>query len=466
MGKVGSLKNSWASKRRITWSVVEKWMSCRRRWFYRYVGQFSPPSGMPLLEGRAFHEMFEDEARFNMLIQKEGWSCADAEAIARRKYIEEYVENRITEMEPILQKHRNEALKPFLTHTPGVFNDSPVKYREEDVESSIKLIRGVFGNWLRAYGAEDIRRYKFLGSEIFFDDLIIPKPGGGKLKGWRLGGVIDALLEDRNTGQLVLRELKSTGGDASNYEKRVDLDPQVRLYALAAQLAGLTNGRAIEAVQYIVLRKKIPSTPKSTTCFGCRGKEAKIENCHTCHGVGLVPSADKRIDTTRDVFLKHLEGCWFAEKMNRTREREGFLELYPNNPNDPIWLVHQKYFDLVSSLKGWEKFISVNTYWLSQQDKEEALFEAYQASREISDAVKRYQRKKESYITCFPRNINKCCGPAGFCEYKQICLARADLESLAIDSSWDTNLPDNPEILELQQKGKENENFQGKRSKG
>lgn len=396
------------------------------------------------------HALFEDEALLNIAHQTDGLECGDIEARRRQADIEGYIQERLEQLQPVFDAYRKDALAPLQSYDPSNFLESPpVKYTAQDIDDSVVLMRGLFANWLRLHGAEDLLRYRFLASELYFDDLRIPKPTGGMTRGWRLAGVLDALLQDRNTGEIILRELKTTSGDASKYEQRVDLDPQVRLYAQAAELAGLTNGQAVEAVQYVVLRKKIPRVPGFKKCPKCKGKEGKVDTCGYCPGTGQVPSTDKRLDTTKETLLAHLASLGFAARADINNPQ---FRRYYTLDQSVEWYVHEDYFDLVDAVKRWKDFISVNTYFLDVEGKAEALWEAQRVTQEIADATRRYGRKGESHVTAFPRNISQCTGPAGFCQYKQLCIARTRIEDFRGGDGWSTNVPDNPEIEELKTK--------------
>lgn len=450
------LKNSWATNRRITWSVMDRWLSCRRRWYYRYIGQFAPPAGLALLAGTLMHSLFEAEGRLNKHVQSGGWGASDAEAHNRKKDIEGYIEQRLLELDGLFALFREEALKPLAAHNPRDITSVTPSYSEEDVYAESVLMQRVFANWLRLRAADDLLNYRVLWVEKLIDDIHLPKPQGGNARGWRLAGIIDALLQDRNNGQIVLRELKTTSGDATAYEKRVDIDPQVRLYAQAAYLSGIVD-RPVETVQYVVLRKKVPSLPQDVQCKSCKGtgktkktkEDQHQEECGVCAGSGSIPSADKRLDSTRDVLLQYLQRKGLADTVQINADWQ-HVQLYPG-----LWFVDPRYAELARNMAGWEKFISVNTYWLDPEDKLEAIAEAWRVSQEISDATRRYARNKESYITAFPRNIEKCTGPTGFCEYKQMCIARQTVENFAGGLGWASKLPDNPEIVALLAQGKD-----------
>ena len=244
-----------------------------------------------------------------------------------------------------------------------------------------------------------------------------------------------------------MRELKTTSNDASSFERRVDLDPQVRLYAHAAELAGLTEGEPIQHVQYVVLRKKLPSLPKLIKCPGCNGgKKLSVEfDCDLCGNTGESPSTDKRLDSVQEVLLEYLIQKGLA---TQTIVRDSTWQ-FCRVGSDTCY-VHPRFYDLLANMSYWSKFISISSHWLDPHDKAEALSEAWAVAKEIADATLRYSRKKESYITAFPRNTSQCTGPAGFCEYKEICVARMCMEDFTPGNDWETNMPDSPEIERLE----------------
>lgn len=470
---MGVLKSSKSPVRKITHSVASKWRSCQRRWYYRYVGQLGSPVGMPLLFGSLMHSLFEDEAKLNIAIQMEGLEIGEGVAQTRREDIEAYVGQRLISLNHYFSSFRQEAIAPL--QVLRSFMDTAPKYTEEDVEEKIELAKGMFSNWLRLHGADDLERYEFIAAETYFENLPLPKPNDKTQRGWRLAGMIDQLLKDRTTGEYILREIKTTGSDASHYERRVALDPQVRIYAMACEMSGITNDVSVDCVQYVVLRKAMPRNPRALKCKKCKGKgiakakfaesemydvgegalieirEPKIKEstCPSCHGAKTVPSIDKRVDTTQETLLSYLFQRGFAELCDEEKEHREEWPKFSFKENHCH--IHPNYFELVSNMRGWDRFISVTTHWLQEEDKWETMDELWRTTQEIADATRRHDGG-ESYTTCFPRNVNQCGGPAGFCEFFVLCVNRQSVDQVSGVGVWKRNVPDHPELEQQKQK--------------
>lgn len=99
---------------------------------------------------------------------------------------------------------------------------------------------------------ETARRYEPLEVEDFFR---VPR------NGYDLGGAMDAVVRERDTGRVLLVEHKTTGADISpdsSYWAKLAIDPQISLYVEAA-------GRPVDAVLYDVIQKPRRISPLKAT---------------------------------------------------------------------------------------------------------------------------------------------------------------------------------------------------------
>lgn len=417
------------STRILTWSVIKRWMSCRRNWYYRYVGQVQPPTGLALLEGDLMHQLFESHAIEQQKLQSsqistgKGQYSLDELAESAKKIIENW-----------------KSIASTMVQRSNSFTED-VFFSLEDIEQSAKMIFWMFKNYL-SYFHENDDRHEVISVETEFNDVLVPSSeNAGWTKNWRLAGKVDALLRCRDTGDFIIREIKTTSSDVDAFHKRIELDPQIRLYAEGLYRSGVTN-RPIDRVQYIVLRKAVEKLPKIVTCPSCKAGKKKVSDCTVCKGKGEAPSTDKRVDATRDTVLSFLASHGLAIKIGQGRHDSGWI--YTNRRD---WIVHALYAPLVDNLKGQEKFVRVHEIYLRDAEKKEVLAEARIVAREITRSTIDYS-KDGDFQAHFPRNISQCTGPAGYCEFRKHCVTQTNAEklhSLALSEGW-LHVRDHPEL--------------------
>ena len=457
--RVGEVRDHTASIRRLTWSMMDKWLRCKRMWYYRYVGQVDTPPSMPLLFGTLMHDLFQQEMTLNRMYQQAGEAVWNTEIARRQNAPDAYVEMRLKDIETVVDTWLDAALVPFQSTEERRLSDAVkgvVSYTEEEARQHAGLATEMFKVWLRLHGSSDLERYRVLAVEPQFVNVQLVKPDLRPHRGWRQGGRVDAVLEDIQTGSVFIREYKTTSlSDAREMEKRVALDPQVRLYAdiLSRVLSDLLQGRPIEQVQYAVLRKQLPRVPNLVNCKRCRGsgsitkKSFKEEEtsvlsqsetevwsdakptdrftCPVCRGRQRVPSTDKRIDTTEDTLRSFL--------LENNHRLGPFQDLLPN-------------------LHPWERYVNLSTHWLTDDDRTEARTESSRVAKEITRSVRRYQTDNgetphlELLGECFPRNTSWCSGPGGWCSYREVCQTRQRAEDLKDRLGW-VHAPDSPELV-------------------
>ncbi len=405
----GDLGHVDSETRRISWSIMDKWNRCKRMWYYRYVGQVDTKPTMPLLFGSLFHTIMESESHVNLLFQKDE-SIRNSEIKRREADIEGYVELRCLDIKPIVDQWKAESLEPFSNYT-GAFPD--VRYTEIDVFEHEELIYNMFGLWLRNHAVNDLRLYDVIAIEPVINELpIFNYSLGAPSDRFKMVGKVDLVLRDRANGSVFIREYKTTALDARKIDEKVSRDPQIRLYAHALERLGYSDGKTINRVQYAVIRKKTPSTPAKLKC-----KKCKEVGCNFCGMRGWTASKSKACDTTVEHFMK-------------------FLKNHHINPTD--------YIETLNNIAPSDKFVSLNTHFISEESKEEAVREMLCAITDIDNALHGYDEapQVESF---FPRNTGQC---ERFCSYKDACTNRQHASTL-IDGDYYSKRVDHPELPEL-----------------
>ncbi len=174
------------------------------------------------------------------------------------------------------------ALKTWLAKAEA--GNEPLQELYEYAAVAVADARWMFEHYVRTF-RDDITRLVPLAVERAFD---VPMRNviGRIVAHLRYAGVWDLVAFDPEHGDIVIFDHKSTQGDISSIDRRVELDPQMAgyLYALREMLAsdpesfiraiGMMHPRAEEAitairgktatlgrVTYNVVRKKRPTTP-------------------------------------------------------------------------------------------------------------------------------------------------------------------------------------------------------------
>jgi len=361
--------------------------------------------------GTLIHAMLEAEMKQNGRLQKAG--LREKEASRRANNLESYANHRLATLSPLFKAFKEEATQTVLFEGTTELTNST-----DEIDETIELCKGVFKNWLFCRGVEDLDRYDVISTEFKFEMPLIHN--GFQALGWIVSGLVDCLLWDRKNEIFILREYKTTSGDPVDYQSRVSLDPQVRIYAEAVRQSGLTRGKPIKSVEYAVLKRKLPSLPKMINCKSCKGKKStKSGVCEKCNEDGQVLSTSA-LDTTFDALASHLSN--FPD----SPEKEELLEKNKN--------------------KGWEKFICVHEHYLQDADVAETIGEVFRASEEIVGAVEEYHSQKD--LSIFPKNVSHCTGSYFGCEYRELCGSRIPVENVEFRNSNWVECSDHPELDE------------------
>lgn len=113
-----------------------------------------------------------------------------------------------------------------------------------------ELLRGYDARWLG-----DAGRYELVANEQTFTAPLLNPETGHPSRTWVLGGVIDKIVRDRETGRLLLVEHKTSGEAIENgddpYWAKLAMDAQVSQYVIGAEALGYV----VEACLYDVAKK-------------------------------------------------------------------------------------------------------------------------------------------------------------------------------------------------------------------
>ena len=119
----------------------------------------------------------------------------------------------------------------------------------------------------------------------------LPTPKGNR-SGFLFAGTIDLLV--RENGRLKLIDWKTTAMTREQYETAHTYDTQRMGYAYAVEKL---FGEPLYGMEYRVVRKAIPQTPKTTQHPKCKGA-----GCDACQGTGVGGISKAACDTTPEQY--------------------------------------------------------------------------------------------------------------------------------------------------------------------
>lgn len=230
----------------FTNSELGTWRTCRRKWELAYEQQLTPRATKRYLSvGSAIHEGAERMYRILHSLDKPD----DRE---RRAALQ-----RITSVfSPTFDDSLESVRRICVRAAVDSLVDAPLEDAERDVayEEAQAAVRMFVNAWYE----HDRARYQVVDVERMFVCKVLNDEGTNRNK-IRTRGKFDLVLRDRETGELILGEHKSTAGAAYDLEMRIDVDPQVAGYVYAASQL---YGEPVNRVIYNVVRKKPPQDPK------------------------------------------------------------------------------------------------------------------------------------------------------------------------------------------------------------
>lgn len=132
-------------------------------------------------------------------------------------------------------------------------------------EFELAMVAAMYDGHVRRYADEDVRRYEVIGSEIEFELPIVNPSTGRSTPLFTLAGKIDRIVKDRFTGELFVKEYKSTSRDFSpgaEYWQRLRMDPQLSLYVIGARESGYPVAGALYDVTRRPMLRPLKATPE------------------------------------------------------------------------------------------------------------------------------------------------------------------------------------------------------------
>ncbi len=360
--------------------------ACERRWAYRYVEGIAPSgeSPAPLRQGTLVHRLLDAWYRQGCPPPPE------AASLAR------------TVVEPWLDQRREIVLEDAAYHG---YDPEPTLAENAEIAAEAW---GMVCHYVATYGDHDRTEWEIVGVGVQCARWLPHPEHGGPLldrppatlkaqstipgtregaKTWRRwvqAGEADLIIRERSTGLTWLVEHKTTSEhDLIRYARKLSLDPQIRGYAwlFSDPVPALSDVRSpirVAGVIHNVLRKSVPREPHLLAA----PKPTKKNPSPRSPGL----SRDKRIDTTREMYLGAIL-------------RHGF------DPDD--------YLDILDELSR-RRFFSRERYPLTTSDHEDWVKDA------AWWALTRIEAQRRPH---HPRQVSVCTGPAAApCPYARICL--------------------------------------------
>jgi len=353
----------------ITHSEVQSYRDCAQKWHFAYAERLRPIATSPALSfGTAIHAGL---AAGYMVI-----------AAARMRGVDASLSETIEASERATLGVR----EAWETSSRDASSEA-AEEAQKSVDTALWMIRHY---WSRM--ESDLRNLIPLGVEVGFSVPML-NDVGKRIQHLVLAGVIDLVAYDVAAGDLVIFDHKTTSGEVSQIDRRVEMDPQLAGYLWAlreylrqgksglltipASLRGLGEQIArgdvpTGRVAYNVLRKRIPRVPDTTQ-------------------KGLVSTA--AIDTLPGVYLEALQA----------QEQRGL----------PITDAQR---ELLAKLEGkGDAFLSRREYFRTPEEIERWRREAYLDGSRI-----RLARLDPALVT---RNPGHCSSPWSMpCSYRSVCL--------------------------------------------
>jgi hypothetical protein len=326
-------------KLRITNSELSSFRSCRQRWWFAYHELLRPrATPRPLSTGDCIHAGLAAAYRLALSRQETGGTASS----------DEYVASAMSGLDLKLKGYMLEAYELVGQATTA---DEVDRVIEESTAISTDA-RSSVSRFVQRFVAEDARQYSMVAVECPFT-VRLRDAGGRARPRIAFSGVMDLVVYDPVVGDYVLVEHKSTAGDATAAESKLDMDPQTTgyVYALREMIASagfsgrLTPQSApVGRVLYNVVRKSPPSTPK-----------VNLD--------GTVSVA--AIDTTRDAYQAALDAQgepeWYAK--NPTKQAERWRELQEKQrmrleglpQSESRWLCRHETYHGAASVERWRR---------------------------------------------------------------------------------------------------------------
>lgn len=207
---------------------------------------------------------------------------------------------------------------------------------------------------------DDRVRYRVLGVEVpFLSPLRNPRTGAAS-RTFQLGGKLDLLVEDVETGRMLIGEHKSTSesiGEGSDYWRRLRLDSQVSNYYVGARVLGYSPAGCLYNVAVKPgLRPLEASETLKTKKDGTLRKGQRTEDeTPDEFGERCLAKADAARVVVVRTEAEELEGMADAWGVARSIAETAKLGIYPRNPDAcKRYGSYCPYYDVCSGLASIE----------------------------------------------------------------------------------------------------------------
>jgi hypothetical protein len=360
--------------------------ACERKWAFRYVEGLAPKGESPaaLRQGSLVHRLLDAWYRNGCLPPQ---SCLWLYGAVIEPWLDQRraaVAEAVAAYEGLMPDEMHRENNEIAAESWGMFAHYVEHHWQHDsTEWEILGVGTQVGRWLvhPEHGGPILDRPP--ATELSQGQLVT-LTGKKTWRRWAQGGEMDLLIRERSTGLVWIVEHKTTAErDLIRYGRKLRLDPQIRCYAwlLRDPIASISDVKVpveVAGVIYNTLRKSVPRVPEMLA----PPKPTKA----TPHPVSPGLSRDKRIDTTRAVYLQTILA----------------------NGLDP-----GRYADVLDALSN-RQFFARERYPLGQGDLDDWQTDAGWW------ALTRIEAQRRPY---HPRQVASCVGPAANpCPYSRICL--------------------------------------------
>lgn len=319
----------------VTNSEVGTWQTCRQRWWFKYhegLRQRSWPRYFGV--GSAAHAGIA--AAYDLVRRHQAGETARPDERA-------LVDAALAASHAKLMGW----LRRLEEHGEGDADE-----KSDEAEAAEREARIVVDRFVRRFVVDDMDRFDVLGVEVPFE---VPlRDAAGRRIPASQAGVLDLVLRDRELGDVVVGEHKSTSGNASEADLGLDMDPQTTTYVWAARellrsgafdgsgpLFGLPadalSNTTVGRVAYNVVRKRAPRLPSW--------------NKPDKNGVRLVSSA--AVETTRDIYQAALDRQREQHGVEPTEKQLARLAQLPSS--DDRWIARHEHHHSADELERWRR---------------------------------------------------------------------------------------------------------------
>lgn len=255
--------------------------------------------------------------------------------------------------------------------------------------------------------------FEVIGVERAFVAPLVNPSTGARSRTWDLGGTLDVLVRNTETGEVWVVEHKTSGEDLSpesTYWDRLRMDPQVSTYLIGGQellSGGEPSSDELAGCIYDVIGKPqirpLQATPEESR------KYTKEKKCTQCKGLGGHDAPD---DPKGYVTCEVCEGKGKIAPRLYANQREGDetpeefkMRLLEHIEDDP-----SRYLNRAEIVR-------------LEDDEREAAADIWMTARNIRDAER---------MGFHPRNPDACHLYRRTCEYWQVCAGQADIHDPAL----------------------------------